>query len=100
MPGTYEIEVRFTPGDPSRFEEFLDCVADQLVKVGIEPDYTAVLADLTVTWAIDVPDASEESLIDALRALRTELLAAGCEDATALRATSHEVVAARLLAPA
>ncbi|OIN81639.1 hypothetical protein K3U93_04915 [Mycobacterium malmoense] len=102
MPGYYEIEMRFTPGgssnDHASFEAFLDSVADQLAKLGVEPDYTAVAADLAATWTIDVPDASEDSLINALSTLRAALRAVGCDDAGALPAAGHEVIAARHLA--
>jgi hypothetical protein len=98
MPGMFEIELRFADGEnsPSQFEELLDAVADELLKIGVDADYTASVADLAVIWTFDVPDASEGSLIDALSALRTALQAVGV--ATASWAPRHEVVSTRHLA--
>ncbi|TDH54157.1 hypothetical protein E2F47_11560 [Mycobacterium eburneum] len=91
MPGSFEIELRFAPGDPESFEGYLDAVADELVKLGVEPDYAANLADQTAIWWLDAPDASEDSLIGALTALRAAFGAAS-------GVVSHEVTAARHLA--
>lgn len=99
MPRMYEIELQFTPcdddPDDAGFEEFLDSVTDELAKVGIDADYTSSAADLRASWTIEVPDATEDSLIDALNALRAALAAAG-------RAGSdlHEVLGARSLVTA
>jgi hypothetical protein len=98
MLGSFEIELRFArpvQNGPSQFEELLDTVTDELLKIGVDADYTASLADLTAIWTIDVPDASEQSLINALTALRTALHAAGCN--TSMMPT-HEVVSTRHLA--
>jgi hypothetical protein len=99
MSGMFEIELRFAPGgnDSSQFEALLDAVADELAELGVDADYTARLADLSVTWTIDVPDASEESLIGALTALRKALVAAQRISAENWSA-SHAVVATRHLA--
>jgi hypothetical protein len=99
--GMFEIELRFTvaAGENdlhSQFEALLDTVADELAKLGVDPDYTASVADLTAIWTIDVPDASEQSLIDALTSLKTALHAAGC--ATSTLSPTHEVVSTRHLA--
>jgi hypothetical protein len=98
MPGIFEIELRFAPGenDSPQFEALLDATADELEKIGVEADYTAALAGLTAIWTIDVPDASEKSLIDALNSLRTALHAAGV--VTAAMGTTHEVASTRHLA--
>lgn len=101
MSGTLEIDIRFTPSgegvDPARFEALLETVADELANLGVEPDYTAVVADLKATWAIEVPDASEKSLIDALTKLQTALQAAGFPVPPG-PPPAHEVVATRHLA--
>ncbi|BBZ50295.1 hypothetical protein BST25_05995 [Mycobacterium heidelbergense] len=96
MPGMFEIELQFVPGgnDPSQFEALLDAVADELAERGVDADYTARLADLAVTWTIDVPDASEESLIGALSALRRALDATG-RISTGKWAARHDVVSTR-----
>ena len=69
MPGTIEIEMRFETDDgvtdPALFEQFLDDVVDEFAKLGADVDYTAVASEMKATWTIDVPDASEGSLIDA-----------------------------------
>jgi hypothetical protein len=98
MAGILEIELRFADGknSPSQFEELLDAVTDELLKVGIDADYTASIRNLTVIWTIDVPDASEEPLIGALTALRTALQAVGV--ATTSWVPRHEVVSTRHLA--
>lgn len=104
MSGFYEIEMQFTPiasdpDDHARFEAFLDSIVDELAKLGLDVDYTASAADLTASWTIEVPDASEDSLIDALSSLRAALRAAGCDDSgLPPRPLGHEVVAARHLA--
>ena len=99
MSGMFEIELRFAPGgnDSSQFEALLDAVADELAELGVDADYTARLADLSVTWTIDVPDASEESLIGALPALRT-LLSAAQRISGENGSLRHDVVATRHLA--
>jgi hypothetical protein len=100
----YEIELQFTPGDNdpndhAEFEAFLDSVMDQLADLGVDADYAATAADLAVSWTITVPDASEESLIGALSALRQALASVGCFDDSAAvpPAGGHEVVSARRL---
>jgi hypothetical protein len=97
MPGTIEIEMRFEAegDDPTRFEQFLDDVVDEFAKLGVDVDYTAVVSELKATWSIDVPDASESSLIDALTTLRTALAAVGVETELGRR---HEVMSTRNLA--
>jgi hypothetical protein len=94
----FEIELQFAPGgiDSSQFEALLDAVADELAELGVDADYTARLADLAVTWTIGVPDASEESLIGALSALRRALDATGrISDENSPR---HDVVSTRHMA--
>ena len=54
-------------------------------------------ADLAVTWTIGVPDASEESLIGALSALRRALDATG-RIAAENWSPRHDVVSTRHLA--
>src|SRR5262245_56525036 len=99
MPGTIEIEMRFETDDgvtdPALFEQFLDDVVDEFAKLGADVDYTAVASEMKATWTIDVPDASEGSLIDALTALRTALAAVGVETELGRR---HEVMSTRNLA--
>jgi hypothetical protein len=99
MPGMFEIELRFQPvsNNLSPFEDLLDAVTDELAKIGVDADYTATVADLTATWTIDVPDASEESLIGALTALQTALENVGCVTPDPLP-SKHEVVSTRHLA--
>lgn len=99
----YEIFLQFTPGDNDPndydgFEAFLDSVTDELARLGVDADYTASAADLTASWTIDVPDASEASLIKALNVLQEALVAAGAE--VAPEAGRHEVLGARHLAMA
>lgn len=96
MPEVFEIELQFAPGlnDSSQFEALLDAVADELVALGVDADYTARLADLAVTWTIDVPDASEKSLIGALSALQEALDATG-RIPTEKLVPRHDVVATR-----
>lgn len=96
MPGMVEIEVRFYAADedPVRFEVFLDAVVDAFAQRGHDVDYTAVASGLKATFAIDVEDASEDSLIIALTALRTALAAVGVET----EIDRHEVISTRNLA--
>jgi hypothetical protein len=79
MPGTIEIEMRFVSDDTdaTHFENFLDAVVDAFAALGVDVDYAAVVSEQKATWSIDVPDASESSLIDALTTLRTALAAVG-----------------------
>jgi hypothetical protein len=105
MSQMYEIELQFTPGDndPSdwaSFEQFLDCVTDELDGMGVDADYTASAADLRASWTIEVPDASEGSLIGALNTLKKALVSAGCEDVAPVAGHGHEVLGARRLAMA
>jgi hypothetical protein len=99
VPGIFEIELQFAPvgNDPSQFEALLDAVADGLAELDVDADYTARLADLAVTWTIGVPDASEDSLIGALSALRSALDATGRISAEN-GSFRHDVVSTRHLA--
>jgi hypothetical protein len=99
VPGLFEIELQFASvgNDPSQFEVLLDAVADELAELGVDADYTARLADLAVTWTIGVPDASEESLIGALTALRKALDATGRLSPEDWSPT-HDVVSTRHMA--
>lgn len=98
MPGMVDIQMRFLTEDGNKdssgFEAFLDAVIDEFAKQGFEVDYTAAASKLEATFTIDVADASESSLIDALTALRTALAAVGVETEVG----RHEVMSTRNLA--
>jgi hypothetical protein len=74
------VELEFTTATPdiATFDAFLDRVMDELEKIGIEADYTAVLAKHHATFTLPVSDLSADSMVKVITDLRTALHSAGC----------------------
>lgn len=91
-----EIDLTFTraDGDVSAFDDFLDCVVDELGQIGREADYVARARDLTVMFSVVTASTDDEEFIRALSDLRTALHAANCHTGD-WPEMMHEIMAMR-----
>lgn len=76
----FEIRVSFATEDATdeNFEDFIECVVDELAQLGQEVDVTGSGAAREASFLMPVEQLSDDALIAALTDLRTALHAAQC----------------------